>query len=37
MKANQDGHDFAQAQAPLSVPLRFKGLTEIIDGAKEFF
>ena len=49
MKANQNCHDLAQAEAAgaiaklqsasqkLLLPLRFKGFAEIIDGAKEFF
>ncbi len=49
MTPNQNGHDFTQPQAPftlsdlsvvfktLSLPLRFKDLTEIIDGTEEFF
>jgi hypothetical protein len=49
MEANQNGHNFAQTQAPKSITLlqsksqqrslpgRFKALAKIIDGAKEFF
>ena len=49
MKGNQNRHDFAQAQAALSLaklestaqkllfPLWFKGLAEIIDGAEQCF
>jgi hypothetical protein len=49
MEPNQNRHNFAQAQAAnpssslqpvaqqLAFPLRFKGLTKVIDAAKEFF
>jgi hypothetical protein len=49
VKANQNRHDFAQAQAAITVALlqttaeqlplpdRFKALAEVIDGAEQFF